>query len=139
VDASSLRRQLALYLGDARFRKFVLQLRRAGRLRYWQEGAWRQFVALHPDCDIPFDALRAALRLCELHGTELTPDTVEVIEGCVDYADYYVRAKVAGFPNAATGPVWTERAPRSAVSGKVWYCPDCRTAEAAWRARPHRG
>lgn len=74
-----------------------------------------------------------ALRVCELHGTELRPDTVEVIDACVDYADWYVEARTRLFPNVASGLITTEGIPLPCVSTPVWYCQECRDAEVAWR------
>ena len=45
MDAESLRRQLAIYLGDGKYRKFVVGLRRYEQLRFWQEREWERFTA----------------------------------------------------------------------------------------------
>jgi hypothetical protein len=79
--------------------------------------------------------LAVALRICEAHGQELLTDTVEVVRGCVDYADWYIQARNQLFPHAATGPVSTEGAPFEGDRVGVWYCPACRKAEVEWRAR----
>lgn len=139
MDAASLRRQLAEFLGGERFRRFVVELRRAGRLRFWQEEAWDWFVAAHPGYRVSLSDLLAALRVCELHGAELLPDEVAVVEGHVDYAERYVRAERETFPNAAGGPVWTRGAPSTGPTTGVWYCTDCRREAARWRgARARR-
>jgi hypothetical protein len=128
-----LRRQLAEFLGGDQFRKFVVELRRAGRLRYWQEQAWGRFVATHPDHRLPVHDLLAALRVCELHGLELLSDEVAVVEGNIDYAERYIRARRDKFPNAASGPVYAEGARSPGPTAGVWYCPDCRREEARWQ------
>ena len=45
------------------------------------------------------EELAVALRICELHGAELLPDTVEVFRGCRDYADWYIQALNRLFPH----------------------------------------
>jgi hypothetical protein len=135
MDVTSFRPAFAASLGAEDFRKFVVQLRRAGRMRYWHEGTWRAFVAAHPEFDCTTDELLAALRVCELHGCELRPDDVEVFRGCRDYADRYLKARDRLFPNAATGPVSTERAAVQGDAVRVWYCAECRAAESDWLPR----
>lgn len=135
AEAVVLRHALADFLGAERFRKFVQQLRRAGRLRYWQEQEWGRFVAHRPEFAVSADELAVALRVCWLHGAELQPDTVEVIDGQVDYTDRYIRAKAAEFPDAASSPVWSQGHPFPTRTVGAWFCPMCRSAEAAWQQR----
>jgi hypothetical protein len=135
ADAVALRRALADFLGVERFRKFVQQLRSTCRLRFWQEQEWGRFVAARPEFAIGEDELAVALRVCWLHGLKLQPDTVEVIDGQVEYADWYIRAKVAEFPCAASSPVWSAGCPLPTRSLGVWFCPECRRAEANWQQR----
>jgi hypothetical protein len=134
AEAVALRQALAAYLGDMRFRKFVHQGLRSGRLRYWQEQEWVRFTAAHPEFAVGMEELEVALRICELHGQELLPDTVEVFRGCMDYADWYIAARNSLFPHAASGPVSTEGAPFEGGRARVWYCPACRQAEVEWQA-----
>ena len=49
TEAAAMRLALADFLGDERLRKFVQKFRGAGRLRFWQEQAWAQFAAAHPE------------------------------------------------------------------------------------------
>jgi hypothetical protein len=49
ADTTAVRRALAAFLGEARFRKFVQQGFRRGRLRYWQEREWSRFTAAQPE------------------------------------------------------------------------------------------
>ncbi|MBM4071337.1 MAG: hypothetical protein FJ271_20730 [Planctomycetes bacterium] len=135
ADPAALRGALADFLGAERYRKFVQQFSSAGRLLFWQEQEWVRFVAAQPAFGVGRDDLALALRVCWLHGLELQPDTVEVIDGHVDNAVWYVRAKGAAFPCAASAPVYTEGALFPTRPAAVWFCPDCRKAEAAWRAR----
>jgi len=126
------RKAFAAFIGADQFRKFVRQFHRTVRLRFWQEQLLDRFFAAQPALRIGPDELKVILRVCELHDTELQPDTVKVIDACVDYADWYVEARVRLFPHAATGSISTEGAPLSTVSYAVWYCPECRRAETTW-------
>jgi len=132
ADVAVLRESLATFLGDDRFRKFVHQGLRRGRLRYWQEQEWARFIAANPQFDVALDELATALRICELHRDELLPDTVEVIHGNRDYAGWYIEARNRLFPNAATEPYSTEGGSFEADRFGVWYCPSCRRAQAEW-------
>lgn len=130
-----LRRDLAEFLGDGEFRKFVGQLRRASRFLYWQEQALEHFAVLHPGYRIGFDELSAALRICEIHGGELQPDAVEVARGWHIRLKPYQAAKTKLFPNAAFGPVFGSEEKFPDRIARVWYCPACRRAEMEWRGR----
>lgn len=134
MDAAALRLAFADFLGEERFRKFVRQGLRRGRLRFWQEEAWSLFITAHPEFAVSLDELRVALRVCEVHGRELLPGTAKVFHGCRDYADHYIKARNELFPHAMSGPVSTEGAAFTGDSVEVWYCPECRDAEVAWRA-----
>jgi hypothetical protein len=138
MDITEFRKTLAVFVGADRFRKFVQQFHRAGRLRYWQEEVWGQFVAAHPEFSCSVEELWEALWVCELHGCDLQPDEVGVIHGCVDYADWYIKAKIRLFPNAATEPFSTEGRPYPGRTARVWFCAACRAAEAAWQDRRDR-
>lgn len=136
-----LRKALAAFLGDGRFKKFVAAGWRGGRLRFWQQSEWRRFCAARPELNAALADLEVALRICELHGDELQADEVELIHGCVDCARDYIEACKRLFPHAATDPVSTEGARTEGNRIGVWYCPSCRAARAKWtwqrtRARP---
>lgn len=133
VNAAAFRQTLAAFLGPDEYRKFVRQARRAGRLRFWQEGVLERFFAAHPHLRLGRDELLVAFRVCEVHGEELLAGTVEVIDGHVDYTDDYTRAKRDRFPNAVTGPFYTQGGPSPGPVVEVWYCPACREAETEWR------
>jgi hypothetical protein len=138
MDAVAFRRTLLAFLGAERFRKFVEQLNRAGRLRFWQEQVWAEFVSAHPEFSAALDEIRSALRICEMHGSELIPETAEVFHGCRDYAQWYIEARNRLFPHAALEPFSTEWAPFASDTIRVWYCPECRAAEAVWRQQRER-
>lgn len=133
MDAAALRHALAAFLGADRFRKFVDHLRRAGRLRFWQEGVWTRFTAEHPEFAVTFHDLQAALRICELHGCDLQPGTARSFQGCRDHTTRYIRIRSQRFPHAAPEPVSIEGAPLGEREVPIWYCPECRVAEAAWK------
>src|SRR5688572_1644562 len=85
-EAPVIRQAFASFLGMDRFRKFIHQGWRRGRLRYWQEQEWMRFTAAHPEFAVSLEELEAVLRVCELHGQELLPDIVKVFHGCLDEA-----------------------------------------------------
>jgi hypothetical protein len=49
IEPVAMRQALAAFLGDDRFRAFVQQGLRHGKLRYWQEQEWARFTAAHPE------------------------------------------------------------------------------------------
>ncbi|QDU20577.1 hypothetical protein [Urbifossiella limnaea] len=133
MDAATFRLDLAAFLGADEYRKFVRQARQAGRLRYWHERELNRFFDARPDLRLGGDEIFAALRVCELHGDELMAGTAEVIGGHVAYADEYLRTRRDRFPNAASGPFYTQGGRSPGPFVEVWYCPACREAEAAWQ------
>lgn len=135
MDPRTLRHALARFLGPERFRKFVQQGYLRGRLRFWQEQVWEEFVNHHLEWAGALEDLPAAIRICELHGDELCRDTVGVIQGYVDYSQEYVDARNRLFPHAAIGPISTEGGPFEGNQIEVWYCPACRDAYAAWESK----
>jgi hypothetical protein len=136
LDSTEWRRAFTAFVGPDQFRKFLQHFRRAGRLRFWQEQVLERFFVANPGLRVGGGDLTTLLRVCELHGGELKSETVEVIEGNVDYAERYSRAKQESFPNSASGPWYTEGGPSPGPVVRVWYCPECRAAEAAWDSRP---
>ena len=134
AEAAALRQALAIFLGDERFRKFVQQGVHRGRLRFWQEQEWDRFATTHPEFAVTLEDLEIALRICELHGQELLPDTVEVFHGCRDYAQWYIEARNRLFPHATSDSWSTEGTPFEGDRVGVWYCPACREAKAEWES-----
>jgi hypothetical protein len=156
VDSARLCQAFASFLGADRFREFVRLLTgpeiylgrpdehwppesiRAGYhhgLRYCQQQDWLRFTTTHREFAGSLDELARALRICEVHGRELLPDTVDVFHGCVDYVDSYVEDWIRLFPHAFPGPISTEGAPFNQNRVGVWYCSACREAEAEWNAQ----
>jgi hypothetical protein len=134
ADPAALRQALTAFLGAERFRKLIKQFHSAGRLRFWQEQAWSGFVTAHPEFAVTLDELTGVLRICWVHGAELQNDTIQIIDGNVDFADWYVRVKAVEFPCSASS-VWSEGYPLPARSIGVWFCPECRAAETVWQQR----
>src|SRR5262249_40986458 len=131
-NAVAFRKALTAFLGHERYRKFVKQGLSKGQLRFWQEQEWGRFSAAHPEFSLTPEELIVALRVCWLHGDELLPETVEILEGQVHFADDYVRAKATSFPCSGQAGVRYEGCQTRKVEG--WYCPECRRAEATWRS-----
>jgi hypothetical protein len=138
ADAASLRAAFATFLGGDRFQEFVRQGFLHGRLRFWQEKEWERFTNLHPEFAVGLQKLEIALRICQLHNQELLPDTVEVVRGCLNFADWYIKARNAQFPHAKTDPCSTEGTLFDADRIGVWYCPTCRSVKAEWEAHRQR-
>jgi hypothetical protein len=154
MNMALLRQTLAAYLGVEQYRKFVQQLSYGQRMRYWQETAWRQFVAAHAEWVISEDELRVALRVCWVHGAELLSETVTVGDAESDSAQrllvtggiflptvvepgsvpghvkYSLRTGGESCPCAMSTEViqWTEGCPFPPRPLVVWYCLDCRQA-----------
>ncbi len=131
TDASTLRLAFREFLGAERFRKFV-KTGCNNRLLFWQEVEWSKFLETHPHFNRPLVELQAALRICEIHETELLPDTAEIFQGNVDLSPTYVRIRNELFPHAAQDPISTEGSPCTRSVATIWYCRDCRTARDQW-------
>ena len=130
-----LRNALRSFLGDEQFRKFVEQGLYSGRLRYWQETAWAEFLGSRPEMRVDLDELASSLQVCHLHGDELCPDTVTVFHGCVDFVQSYCEVRNRLFPRAALDIVSTEGSPFPSDTFTVWYCPTCRRAYTDWHSK----
>jgi hypothetical protein len=127
MDAAGLRQVLAAFLGIERYRMFVKHLSYGQRMRYWQERSWSQFILAHPEFAVSEEELRVALRGCWVHGIELQPETVKVVDEVADYAGYSIRTENESYPCAeATSILWAEGCPFPARTEVVWYCTQCR-------------
>ena len=133
MEAAELRKTLAAFVGDERFKKLVRG--RRGCMSFWQEQELRRFIAAHAESGVTPEDVNTALRVCEVHGDELKADEVELFHGCMDYTKEFIETRNRLFPNAATGPVSTEGRPMDGSSIGVWYCPSCRAAKEACEAR----
>jgi hypothetical protein len=129
-DAATLRQAFRSFLGDERFAEFIRQFVRVGRLRHWQEEVWAKFVSANPEFAVGEDELRAALRICELHGCGLQPDTVVVAHEELPDAAAYLQAHFRLFPHSGSGR-FANGPPGGRV--EISYCRECRAAEEAWK------
>ncbi len=73
-------------------------------------------------------------QVCEVHGKPLQEDRVRIDYGLIKITKEAREAREKHFPNAMSRLLGgcDKRPPRTA---KVSYCPDCRQAEAAWKAK----
>jgi len=162
MDVALFRQALASFLGDQGYRKFIKGVSTGERMRYWQKLAWGRFVSAHPEWAISEHELSVALRVCWVHGAELLPETVKVVnlgdEGlrhCFVTGGYFFPTVVdpgevprhvmyngpAGSelcPCAQSTSViqWTEGCPFPPCTVVVWYCPECRQAYASEHPEP---
>ena len=130
-----LYRRFRLHIGYDRCRRFCEILRYRQRLTYWMQDAWAEFRSIVPDAPSVDGDIFAAFDFCQLHERELEPGTASVSYGLVRYKPEYRLALNALFQNALTGVLGgccIDDTSPSEVS--VMYCPDCRSAEAEWRA-----
>ena len=129
MDAGGFRQALAAFLGIERYRKFVKHLSYGQRLRYWQERAWSEFILTHPELAVSEEELRDLLTICWVHGIELRPESVTVVEEVTDYAGYSIRTGHESYPCCElTSMLWSEGCPFPGRTAVVWYCPQCREA-----------
>ena len=134
TDYVELRRALANQLGDERYRRFVKQGVRNGRLRYWQEVEWRRLTSESPHYSIKLDELAVALRICHLHGDELQSDTIKMTPGMITFTEEYELASINLFPLAADF-LMTDRFGDAKDRIQVFYCQTCRDVKAAWKTK----
>lgn len=131
VDYGMFRTALRTALGEERFRKFVA----AGvspRLRYWQEVELKKFFDAHPGLRVDAAQLKDALSICELHDAPLQFESVEVLQGCIDYSAAYMRVRRESFPHAAADPVSSEGRKDMPPTVDIAYCPECRKVRTTW-------
>jgi hypothetical protein len=136
-----LRVELESFLGEEQYRKFVRIMntvcKNRGRLLFWQEVAWKEFVVAHPRCDMSFKEIQLRLRVCWIHSCELVAETKPVFGRGVylNYTREYTEAWTTLFPNSS------EDVPERVTMGgyhlpvelaEVWECPECCKARAEW-------
>lgn len=139
-----MRLALATFLGEERYRKFLRLLNTTcmhrGRLLFWQEDAWKEFVAAHPQWEMNYESLREQLRVCWVHGCELFGTRKRVYGPGVhlNYTREYTEVWSRMFPNSH------EDLPERVTAGgyplpielaEVWECPECCKARAKWERR----
>ena len=130
-DPVALRKAFAAFLGEERFFKFV----RRGvkpRLKFWQEQQWEAFLTANSHIQADMADLEIALRICEVHGSELQPCTVETFDGCILLSQDYLQARSDLFPHAALDRIMVPSGTAQQMAS--WYCPACRVRATEWRA-----
>ena len=136
MDVLRFRQVLAEFLGPAKYRRFIEQLRGKNRLRAWQEDAIAEFEIAHAEyTPLSHEQLLAALSICELHGEELKTYSIRVVEGSCAISADYVKARVAYFPNAKFNFWPRQGAPLGCDIVEKLYCSLCCTAESEWEVR----
>ena len=133
TSLSTLRTQFEAFVGNERYRKFLRQGFRP-RLKFWQEQELSRFFQAYPDLRCELSDLEIAFRVCDVHRSELSPCTLELFEGCLDYARSYLDARSEWFPHAAEDPFSTEGGNVPARPVNAWYCEHCRQARSQFLA-----
>src|SRR5215475_3770994 len=106
MDAHDVKTAFRKFAGEERFRKFVRAVSQRcpgkGRLFFWHEQLWREFVASAPGAPTSQDEILKAFRICDVHGCDLEPppdsDSPPEIRDTPEYA----QALEALFPLAAS-------------------------------------
>jgi hypothetical protein len=74
LDPKQIRDRFRCHLGDERYAKFVMRVPDSTdgtRLFFWQERAWEDFVAAHPDCALDHEQLVDVLADCPEYGARI--------------------------------------------------------------------
>lgn len=133
MGAEDFRRRLASAAGDDRYLQFLRALnggcRWRGRFLYWQEVLLAKLGVVAPSPADMFERIEPMLRVCELHGVGLRADPSGLARRCRGAITEYTLAGAREFPNTDCGPLIFGR-PFENVRHGVWYCPECRAAEA---------
>lgn len=75
---------------------------------------------------------------CGLHGCSLQDETIPVLRHCVKLRRSYMHAAKFEFPNAESFAIALPHLSIDRSTSDVKFCPECRKAEAEWRAKfPH--
>jgi hypothetical protein len=136
MDATEFRHWLAAVAGDGRYRQFLRSLndegRWRGRFHFWQEALLAEAGLTASSSVELFDRVEPLLRVCELHRVELEPDPAGLAKRCRGAVTDYTIAQGESFPNTDCGPLLPGDRFENFRQG-LWYCPECRAAEAGWR------
>ena len=93
-----------------------------------------QFAATTLSVVLEFEQIEPMIRVCEMHGTELIPDTARLATRCRGWANDFTQAMEEWFPNIDCGPLVMGN-PFDNYRYGLWRCPSCRAAETEWRKR----
>jgi hypothetical protein len=121
MNVADIRKSFRCFAGQDRYCKFVRTInqecQRKGRLFFWQEQLWREFVS-KTDGAINCEAIMAAFRICDVHDDELT-DAISNREELSEIRDTleYDQALESLFPFA---------------TDKNWACSQCRSERQRW-------
>lgn len=137
MNAAAFRHAFASFLGDKQFQNFVETGVRPGRLRYWQEQRWQQFLQVYPEFDYTLAELARLLRICPLHQEELRTSVERLIQAEV-LPQKFAEIRAALFPyaivNEAGDPIEQFRKkPTEPIT--IWSCPTCHAIRSVWRAK----
>ena len=132
MNKHEIREKFEHHVGSERYRRFLVSVQHIttanGRLKYWQEIAWKQFSAENGLPHMDFAEICSFFQYCEVHQCEFLPDQVEIVYGTMRPLHPAQEAEAARlYPHARTkvrGPCWVETPQVAAVS----YCPQCRQA-----------
>lgn len=74
LEAQDIRDRLRSHLGDERYGKFIMRVpssHEGTRLLYWQEQAWDEFIAEHPDCRLDYSQIVHVFSGCPIYGAQI--------------------------------------------------------------------
>jgi hypothetical protein len=138
MDAAELRQRLESVGGSGRYRVFLRALNRRcrwhKRFMYWQEALLAKAGVVATSATELFECAEPLLRICELHGAELQPDPEALAQRCRGAVTEDTIAQGGSFPNTDCGPLRPGEPFENCRHG-LWFCPECRAAEARWRGR----
>src|SRR5215218_4888141 len=121
VDVNEVRSSFRKFSGEARFRQFVRAVSQScpkkGRIFYWQEKLWDEFISTNASAFTSEDDILEAFRICDVHGCELeTPPSEDSSAEIRDTPEYNEAFRTL-FPLAAS---------------RYWVCPQCRVEHQRW-------
>jgi hypothetical protein len=108
-----VRQQFAEFVDPDRLVKWYVAIndtnRLKGRLLFWQEELWADFVAAHEEYkSADFGTICNWFQYCHVHDERLTPKSVRINYGTFHFSKWYLRQRDTHFPSAAVtyGPCW---------------------------------
>ena len=136
MEPETIRALFRATVGSQVYGKFVRAVnttcRREGRLLYWQEQVWNDFVGRHPEITVVSAAVLGIFSVCEVHGDTLREETGTTEEAAVRDTPEYRLAQEQLFPYCLV-PVRAEVVARGDIRVvEAWYCAACRAARARW-------
>jgi hypothetical protein len=121
MDVADIRASFRDFVGRDRYRTFVRTLnrecRRKGRLFFWQEKLWREFVANAPGAPTSEANIMDTFRTCDVHGCGLEALPSNALPPEFRHTPEYDHALDTLFPLAAGGDL---------------VCAQCRSERQRW-------